>query len=447
MDERVLFVESIISNPESRILEIGPLNRPIATKEKYPNVYYCDIRATEEIKELYTGNDYLKSTGITIDIDTIVNVDYVVSGSYQETFMGIEKFDYIIVSHVMEHMEDIIGFLQDIYKIMSSDGKLCIIYPDKRYCFDHFRVEASFRDAYDVFARGIQEVSRMTLDFFYNVVDENDAVRYWADRSLGDLFPCVSIDMAKKNYDLSLQKKKIPDVHYWLFSDRGFLKFLYDCLRAELISFTCEKFIPTQVNSQQFMVALGKRIAFKKNQELENIKHLIIKLPEEFRNEKWIMVQQEMTDLKDTVRNLQTERLDFDRKLDKKQCEIIELQKGVIETLASGNLEINNLQNKIDNLQKELSVLQKNHKDLEEVNEKLIASNLRNKVEIEEYYNAIIQQKEKEVAEQLEEIDNLKKEYDISALQIQDLLNSNSWKVMAPIRNICDFVKSIRNKE
>ena len=410
MDERVLFVESIISNPESRILEIGPLNRPIATKEKYPNVYYCDIRATEEIKELYTGNDYLKSTGITIDIDTIVNVDYVVSGSYQETFMGIEKFDYIIVSHVMEHMEDIIGFLQDIYKIMSSEGKLCIIYPDKRYCFDHFRVEASFRDAYDVFARGIQEVSRMTLDFFYNVVDENDAVRYWDDQSLADLFPYVSMNLAKKNYELSLQKKKIPDVHYWHFSDRGFLKFLYDCLRAELISYSCKKFVATQVNSQQFMVMLEKCEKKENNIEIEHLKHLILALPDEFRNKKWIAMEQRICNLEDTIRNMSKEHLELNITIKTAQTKLADLNDSLME-LKKGKLEV----------------------------DKLLAESQKKNSVIEEQLTL----KNRELNKQNDSIANLYRELVEKKEQLNTLKESTSWKMTAPLRNCIDIIKSM----
>ena len=92
----------------------------------------------------------------------------------------MEKFDYVVASHVLEHMQDIIGFFQDISGIMKPGGKLCIIYPDKRYCFDHFRESASFRDAYDVFTRGRTETARMVLDFFSMSV--NEIIQYFIGR-------------------------------------------------------------------------------------------------------------------------------------------------------------------------------------------------------------------------------------------------------------------------
>ena len=77
MNERDYLKNAVICDKEKRILELGPLNRPIIKKNEYPNVFYADIRSTEEVKELYSGNDYLNTTGIQVDIDTIENIDFV----------------------------------------------------------------------------------------------------------------------------------------------------------------------------------------------------------------------------------------------------------------------------------------------------------------------------------------------------------------------------------
>ena len=75
------------------IIEFGPLNRPLFTREEYKNISYADIRSTEEIKQLYSGNDYLQKTGISVDTNSIIDIDYkIVKGSYVNTFKE-KKFD------------------------------------------------------------------------------------------------------------------------------------------------------------------------------------------------------------------------------------------------------------------------------------------------------------------------------------------------------------------
>ena len=85
------YVRSKIKKNDS-IIEFGPLNRPLFSKNEFKRIYYADIRSTDEIKSLYSGNDYLEKTGIKICTETIVDIDYKIVGSYRETFKG-KKFN------------------------------------------------------------------------------------------------------------------------------------------------------------------------------------------------------------------------------------------------------------------------------------------------------------------------------------------------------------------
>ena len=221
INERDYLVNEIIQDKNARILEIGPLNYPVIQKEAFSNCRYCDIRSTEEVKNLYSGNEYLQTTGIQVDIDTIVEIDYVLKGTYAETFQGIEKFDYVIASHVLEHVEDIIGVLKDIGSVLKPEGKLCVFYPDKRYCFDHFRESASFRDAYDVYRRGRRETARMVLDFINTSIDENNPVRFWNAEDLSSLTPCNDPAKGIRDYERVLDGEMMDDIHYWPFTDHA----------------------------------------------------------------------------------------------------------------------------------------------------------------------------------------------------------------------------------
>ena len=85
-----------------RILEIGPLANPIFSKRE-ANVFYSDIRSTDKIKETYA-----KDPGVIAD--NIVDIDFIIEDSYEKSLSGVDTFDYVISSHVIEHMPRVIEF-------------------------------------------------------------------------------------------------------------------------------------------------------------------------------------------------------------------------------------------------------------------------------------------------------------------------------------------------
>jgi predicted SAM-dependent methyltransferase/predicted nucleic acid-binding Zn-ribbon protein len=328
-------INEIIVPTDARILEIGPLNRPLVLKERYPYAVYCDIRDTQQIKDLYSGNDYMKTTGVQVDLDTIVDIDIVLKESYAKTFKGQKKFDFIVASHVLEHVEDLIFVLQDVFTVLADGGKFIIYYPDKRYCFDHFREEASFRDAYDVFLNKRSALARMVLDFFNSAIGESRPYIFWTVERIPELLPLNDTQRAFELYQDSLSGEFMDDVHYWPFSDAGFIKFLYDAVRANLITYSCKEFYPTQENTQEFLVILqNSGTQWNRNQELENLRKLYAKAPVSYYNS--LQIQ----------RNLQLSQvatqLDFEKKctlslqteLDHTQAQLTDTQTRLADTQA-----------------------------------------------------------------------------------------------------------------
>ena len=247
-----------------RVLEFGPLNWPMVKKSDYPNAFYADIRNSDDIKKLYTGNVYLESTGIRIDIDSIVDIDYVIKGTYRESFKGVDKFDVIVMSHVIEHVPDIINFFQEVTGLLKKNGKLIIIYPDARYCFDHFRTGTSFVDAYSTYTEKHMNHNAV-FDFVNNVVKENNPKYFWNDESQNDILPTTDFIKTIQAYKNSKNNKLPDDIHFWPFADYQFVKFLYDLDRAGLSSFEISEFYETQDNTQEFMTILR----LKKNKALD----------------------------------------------------------------------------------------------------------------------------------------------------------------------------------
>lgn len=341
MDPRIYFFENLIEDKSKRILELGPLNRPIANKNVYPNTFYCDVRSTEEVRELYSGNDYLEATGLMVDPETIVPIDYIVRESYEKTFKDVEKFDFVIASHVLEHMEDLIYALRDISTVLKREGVFFIVYPDRRYCFDHFRTSASFRDAYNVFRNGSVKNAPMVLDFYFSVIAENNPDTFWNKEGILNYLPEAPFDKAVEHYEQALNGVKMDDVHYWPFTDMDFLRFLYDCIRAKLIPFRCISFCPCLQNDQQFIVALkyDQDIISHPEQALSDLKEMMKNtIPDYFSSVDILLIQEneELRSVVDSERNaleLQKKAIDIlKRELNVKEEEL-EVQSQTINRL------------------------------------------------------------------------------------------------------------------
>lgn len=307
----------LIPNSDMRILEIGPLNYPLVKKSEYPNVVYCDIRNTEQVKALYCGNNYLKATGITVDIDSIVDIDFVLDESYEKTFTDKPKFDYIVASHVLEHVQNLIFTLCDIATVLKPGGQFIIYYPDKRYCFDHFREEVSFRDVYEGHINQKSALSRLTFDFFNSAIKENDPVKFWKAENMHDLLPTNDTQKALNFYREFSSDCFKDDVHYWPFSDAGFIKFLYDVTRAGIIKYSCKNFYPTLENTQQFLVILENKIDdWNLNHELQNLRMCYSNVEDRYYCSNDIRIKQELSLSKELLETERRELLRLKNELD-----------------------------------------------------------------------------------------------------------------------------------
>ena len=233
-----------------RILEIGPLCRPMIRKNEGFEVFYADIRSTDEIKEFYKNDQSVDNAGIC-------EIDFVVKDSYFESFRGIEKFDYVIASHVIEHVPQLILFFEDIASVINPGGFLCLTIPDKRYCFDHFRIPTSFAEAFDIFTQGVKNHPMRVLDFMYNITPSlNDPVLFWnAEDYTEGIENTYPFDKALHAYEKALNGGYL-DAHFSVFTPESFLLLLYNMTRASLLPFKCVEFYATQYNTLEFNVVL-----------------------------------------------------------------------------------------------------------------------------------------------------------------------------------------------
>ena len=143
---------------ESKILEIGPLDNPIAPRHEGWNCFTIDHANTAEIKEKYRNDP-------NVNCDNIVDIDFVTGvHSFIEHIprQHIGTFDVCIASHVLEHVPDTIRFINSIMELLCEDGILICILPDKNKCFDIFKPLTITSDVLDAYREQRSIHSRKT---------------------------------------------------------------------------------------------------------------------------------------------------------------------------------------------------------------------------------------------------------------------------------------------
>jgi SAM-dependent methyltransferase len=209
-----------------RILEIGPLDRPIVAKAADREVFYLDHCSTEELRAKYQDNPAVAK-------DRIVAVDLVsADGSLSKAALGDLCFDCIVASHVIEHVPNLVGWLNDGCAALAPGGVLALVIPDRRYTFDYFRrptprawIEAAHLGDYK--RPGLDQV----CDHFANVAKVETA-DIWAGRD---------VLQAPRHHEARWLAAAIDDwragayidCHSWVFEYESF---------SELVGWICDRF-------------------------------------------------------------------------------------------------------------------------------------------------------------------------------------------------------------
>ncbi len=231
-------------------VEIGPLAWPLVRKHE-GNVIYVDFADAEFLKNKYRDSG-------TVPLEQIVEVDAIWGANTLQQAIGERSVDYIIASHVIEHVPDLLGWLSELSAILKPDGQIRLAIPDRRFSFDYLRRETSLADilsAYLVKARVPQPVQIFDFVLNYVDVDKNAA---WEDSFDPELLQRKNtFEDARPLAEKSLQGEYI-DVHCWVFTPRTFAQLFAELANQRLIDMECTSFFDTAPGEYEFFVTLKK---------------------------------------------------------------------------------------------------------------------------------------------------------------------------------------------
>lgn len=119
------------SKLSGRGLEIGPLHRPMV-KHAGMQVEYIDRCTVAELREHYPELNELP----LVEPDIIGDAENLAP-------IADQSYDFLISAHVIEHMKNPLGSLEQWCRVVKPGGKIYLIVPDKRAIFDKHRVRTT----------------------------------------------------------------------------------------------------------------------------------------------------------------------------------------------------------------------------------------------------------------------------------------------------------------
>ena len=238
-----------LDQKDSLGLEIGALCRPFLLRDDGP-VIYVDHADTPTLRTKYKDDP-------AVDVNAIVEVDAVWGADTLQQALGGKRVDYVVASHVIEHVPDLIAWLSELRAVLKPGGEVRLIVPDKRFTFDYFREETHIASVlHSNLIRARVPQPEILIDYCINVA-RVDCISAWR----APLDPVST----ERHHDLEtalnvardcLENGAYHDVHCWVFSPRSFARLFREMAEFDLIDFACGNFFDTNRNEIEFFVSL-----------------------------------------------------------------------------------------------------------------------------------------------------------------------------------------------
>jgi hypothetical protein len=227
-----------------RALEIGPFAHPML---RGVNVAYCDALTYDELER--------RATKLGLDTENIPRIDYVLGPHGLDSIP--DDFRAVLSSHNIEHQPDLVRHLQQAQRrIERLDGRLFLIIPDKRFCFDRFIAESTIAQVLEAHESARSVHTLRSVVEHRVLTTHNDSLKHWQERQMQR----PQVDPAKLKAAIAEWREAqggYIDVHAWYFTPDSFPEII-DALRAlGLIRLQVERLYPTRFGANEFWVILN----------------------------------------------------------------------------------------------------------------------------------------------------------------------------------------------
>jgi predicted SAM-dependent methyltransferase len=224
---------------EGRGLEISPGATPLISKAE-GNIRYCDRFSSSEFRAQYSSA-------------SAVEVDVVLGEKLVDEVLEKGSVDYIVASHVLEHIPDFVQFFISARNILRPGGVVVMLVPDRRYTFDVLRKCSTIEEIEEAHAQRLRRPSsRMLEDFYLNVDRGATAEGLWSGRYRPR--PSHSPDEAS-NLLRTLDHSHV-DTHCWTFTPESYRELIDHVIARYVPSMAVCEITSTNPPENEFLVHL-----------------------------------------------------------------------------------------------------------------------------------------------------------------------------------------------
>lgn len=238
-----------------RGLEVGPLDKPLVTTAE-GDVRYVDVHDREGLLRHYAGDP-------GVSADAIPEIDFHLiqadgrTRSLVEATAGGAPFDWVVASHVVEHVPDVIGWLAELAEVVVDDGVLVLAVPDRRFCFDAHRPATTVGQMIAAHRAGDRRPGVAAVHDHFAAAVEVDHERVWRGEQPTYADRLHTLQEAGQHAARSLAGDYV-DCHVWLFSPDSFLAQLRELRLTGHSVWSVARMEPTPHGDMEFRVVLRR---------------------------------------------------------------------------------------------------------------------------------------------------------------------------------------------
>ena len=237
-----------------RGLEIGPLHNASIRRE-HADVDYLDVFDRDLLLKNYEAHPQ-------VDPNKIPEIDFALFDgervrSIPETVGDEPAFDWVVASHVIEHVPDVIGWLKQVAEVTVDGGRLVLVVPDRRYCFDVHRPGTTVGQLLQAHELGETVPSVRAVFDYKRGHAYTQAADVWQGRP--PTYETRIYDLATVQEQVALARSgEYIDAHVWTLTPGSLLEQVIELRDLGLSEWKVESYTPTRRNENEFFMVLQR---------------------------------------------------------------------------------------------------------------------------------------------------------------------------------------------